>query len=236
MGVPFQSYLAYKRITPKDDKQRQALLKKYVEREALAAAIEKSGLPDRGIIEAELNELRKEIGIGRYFDKFVKAQLSEKAQRQYDKDNSKEFSTEQVHAAHILIRRHPMMNEDQRQAMLKKAKAVRDQIKDGKAFADMARENSQDKVTAHKGGDLGWIQKGAMGPMFSEAAFGLKPGEVSEPVETPFGYHLVTVLEPSKSVQRPFQSVAGTIRNRIKRDARSKETERLLSSVKVKMD
>lgn len=232
-GKEFDAYLAYKRITPKDDRQRQALLKKYVERAALAAAVEKSGLLDRGAVEAELNELRKEIVIGRYFEKFIQAQLSDEAQRKYYNDHSKEFSGDQVHAAHILIRKHPMMSDDQRRAMLKKANAIRDRIKGGKPFADMARENSQDKATAQKGGDLGWIRKGAMGGKFSDAAFSLKPGEVSEPVETAFGYHLITVLEPPRTVQRPFKTVAGAIRNRIKREAKAKETERLISSVKV---
>jgi hypothetical protein len=135
----------------------------------------------------------------------------------------------------ISFRKHPMMNDDQRQAMLKKIGKIRDQIKGGKPFADMARESSQDKATAHKGGDLGWIRKGAMGPKFTEAAFGLKSGQVSEPVETAFGYHLITVIEPPRSVKRPFKSVAGAIRNRIKLEATAKETERLLSSVKVKL-
>jgi len=220
-GKDFDAYLQYKRINPQNAEQRQALLKKYVERAALAAAIEKSDLLDRGVIEAELNELCKEIEIGRYFDKFVKSKFTDEAQREYYQAHAQDFSTEQVHTAHIPIRRHPMMSDEQRQARLKKAQAIRDQIKGGKAFAEVAKESSQDKATAHKGGDLGWIQKGAMGIKFSEAAFGLKTGEVSEPVETAFGYHHITVLEAPRTVKRRFESVAGTIRNRIKREARS---------------
>lgn len=231
----FDAYLKYKRIDPGDEERRQALLKKYVEREALAAAVEKSELLDRSSIEAEINEFRKEILIGRYFDQFVKTQLSEEALRKYYDAHPKDFSVDQVHAAHILIRKHPMMNDAQRQAMRKKANAIRDQIKGGKPFAEMAKEISQDKATAHKGGDLGWIQKGAMGQKFSLAAFKLKAGEVSEPVETAFGYHLITVHEAPRSVKRPFKSVAGTIRNRIKREAKAREMERLMASVRVKM-
>ncbi|MGD9369386.1 MAG: peptidylprolyl isomerase [Desulfobacteraceae bacterium] len=194
----FDAYLKYKRIQAGSDERRQALLKKYVEREALAAAIEKSELLDRGAIEAEINEFRKEILISRYFDQFVKTRLSEEALR-------------------------------------KKANAIRDQIKGSKPFAELAKAGSQDKATAHKKGDLGWIQKGAMGQKFSHAAFSLKAGEVSEPVETAFGYHLITVHEAPRSVKRPLKSVAGTIRNRIKREATAKEMERLMASVRVKM-
>lgn len=231
----FNAYLTYKRIQAPDEQRRTALLKKYLEREALAAAIEKSELPDRKVIEAEINEVRKEILISRYLDRFVKAQLTDEALRKYYESHSEEFSESQVHVAHILIRKHPMMSDDQRRAMVKKAEEVRDRIENGKGFAELAKEVSQDKATAHKGGDLGWIKKGAMGQKFSDAAFSLTSGEVSKPVETAFGYHLITVHEAPRSVMKPFESVKGTIRNKIKLKARSKEMERLLASIDVKM-
>jgi peptidyl-prolyl cis-trans isomerase C len=73
-----------------------------------------------------------------------------------------------------------------------------------------------------------------MGRQFSDAAFKLQAGEISEPVETPFGYHLITVLEPLRTVQKPLSAVAGRIRHKLKADTRGKELERLLASVKVK--
>lgn len=144
----------------------------------MAAAIVKSGLLDRNAVEAEINEFRKEILIGRYFDQFVKTQLSEEALLKYYDAHLKEFSVDQVHTAHILIRKHHMMSDAQRQAMRKNANAIRDQIKGGKPFAELVKANSQDKATAHKGGDLAWIQKGVMEQRFSDffsEATGLVP-------------------------------------------------------------
>jgi peptidyl-prolyl cis-trans isomerase C len=202
----------------------------YLQREALAAAIEKTDLLDKAQVKAEVNEFRKEVLISRYFDRFLKEQLSDEAVEKYYKAHPEEFSEKQVHAAHILIRTHSMTSEEQRQAMLARTKEIREQIKNGKGFAEMAEKNSQDKATAAKGGDLGWIKQEVMGRQFSDAAFKLSAGEISEP----FGYHLITVLEPPRSVQKPLAAVAGQIRHKLKTGAKAKELERLLAGVKVK--
>ncbi len=235
-GKEFDAYLKLKHTDTKDEKQRNALLEQYLQRESLAAAIEKTDLLDKGQIQAEVNEFRKEVLISRYFDRFMKEQLSEEALEKYYKAHPEEFTEKQVHAAHILIRTHSMMSKEQRQAMLSRINEILAQIKNGKTFAEMAEKNSQDKATAARGGDLGWIRQEAMGRQFSDAAFKLPAGEISEPVETPFGYHLITVLEPPRSVQKPLAAVAGRIRHKLKTESRAKEMERLLSSVKVKIN
>jgi len=232
----FDAYLKLKRIDTKDEKRRQALLEQYMQREALAAAIEKTDLPNKPQIQAEVNEFRKEVLISRYFDRFLKEQLSDEAVGKYYQVHAEEFTEKQVHAAHILIRTHAMITPEQRRAMLAKAKEVREQIRNGQSFAEMAAQHSQDKATAAKGGDMGWIKAEAMGKQFTDAAFKLQGGEVSQPVETPFGYHLITVLEPTRSVAKPLAAVAGQIRHTLKSETKAKELERLLASVKVKID
>ena len=62
-------------------------------------------------------------------------------------------------------------------------------------FAEAAKEYSDDNATADKGGDLGFFKKGDMAPEFDTVAFALKPGEISEPFRTPFGYHIIKVEE-----------------------------------------
>jgi len=78
-------------------------------------------------------------------------------------------------------------------AALERATALRQRIINGADFSEMARANSADQGSAAQGGDLGWFGRGDMTPAFEAAAFALEPGDVSEPVLTPFGYHIIKV-------------------------------------------
>ncbi len=79
---------------------------------------------------------------------------------------------------------------------LKKAKLIRDSILNGQVtFADMALRHSDDPGTREDGGDLGWFDKGKLVPEFEKAAFQLQEGQISMPVESPFGYHLIQTIE-----------------------------------------
>lgn len=112
---------------------------------------------------------------------------------------------EQVHARHILIR-FPEVSEEKTQEQaeaeaLARIQEIRRRIEAGESFADVAKEVSEDPGSKENGGDLGWFGRGRMVAEFEEAAFALTPGQISEPVKTAFGYHLIEVLE--KDPARP---------------------------------
>jgi peptidyl-prolyl cis-trans isomerase D len=86
-------------------------------------------------------------------------------------------------------------DEADRQAALKKAQAARKRIVDGERFARVAQDASEDPGSARSGGDLGFFGKGTMDPAFEAAAFSLPIGQVSEPIESPFGWHVIEVIE-----------------------------------------
>jgi peptidyl-prolyl cis-trans isomerase D len=83
---------------------------------------------------------------------------------------------------------------------------VRKRILDGQDFAEVAKELSED-LSAEQGGDLGWFKPGEMVPAFEETAFQLKPGEVSEVVESPFGLHLILVEDRKEAIERSLEEV-----------------------------
>ena len=96
-----------------------------------------------------------------------------------------------IHAAHILVD-----TEEEAQAVL-------DRINNGEDFAVVAAEVSRDDSNAYKGGDLGWFGKGRMVQSFEDAAFALEPGEVSQPVQTEFGWHIIKVYD---KVEEPLSA------------------------------
>ncbi|WP_313951759.1 peptidylprolyl isomerase [Accumulibacter sp.] len=100
-------------------------------------------------------------------------------------------AVEQTHARHILIKVNEIVSEPEARHTLE---SLRVRIKNGEKFADLARLFSQDG-SASKGGDLGWIYPGDTVPEFERAMNLLAPGELSQPVQSPFGFHLIEVVE-----------------------------------------
>jgi len=98
---------------------------------------------------------------------------------------------EQTHVRHILVRVNEVTSESEAKA---KAERIRDRIDTGAKFADQARLNSED-ATSSKGGDLGWVNPGDTVPEFEQAMVKLKVNELSAPVRSPFGYHIIMVEE-----------------------------------------
>lgn len=98
---------------------------------------------------------------------------------------------EQTHVRHILIRTNELVSEAEAKRRLS---VLRERVLQGASFEELARLNSDDASAAH-GGDLGWILQGDTVPEFQEAMNALQPGEVSEPIKSPFGYHLIQVVE-----------------------------------------
>jgi peptidyl-prolyl cis-trans isomerase SurA len=98
----------------------------------------------------------------------------------------------QTYVRHILINTNEVVSDEEaRQRLLR----LRERIQNGEDFAELARANSNDTVSAIKGGDLGWISSADLVPEFETQMNELSPGEVSEPFQTRFGWHLVQVLE-----------------------------------------
>lgn len=99
---------------------------------------------------------------------------------------------EQTHARHILIKTSELVSAEQARERLAR---LRERILAGEPFAELARANSDDKASAAEGGDLGWSNPGDLVPRFEQAMDALEPGEISEPFESRFGWHIVQVLE-----------------------------------------
>ena len=119
---------------------------------------------------------------------------------------------EQTHARHILIKTSELVSESEAKRRLV---GLKERITHGAEFAELARLHSND-LSAAKGGDLGWLSPGDTVPEFERAMNSLKPGEVGEPVKSPFGWHLIQVIERrmDTSKERVRQSARLALRER----------------------
>jgi len=102
---------------------------------------------------------------------------------------------ERVKASHILIKVDEGTDEQTREKKRALAEKLREEAKAGGDFAELARINSDDQASAVKGGNLGYFTRGSMVKPFEDAAFNMNPGDISELVETTFGYHIIKVME-----------------------------------------
>lgn len=139
-----------------------------------------------------------------YFDKVISQGIEEKEVRAFfDEHVGARQSEEEVRARHILV------------ADKDKARELHQKIAHGADFADLARQFSTDPGSKDQGGDLGFFGRGQMVPQFEEAAFGLKPGEVSQPFETQFGWHIVQVDERRARQLPPYDAIKERVRTAV---------------------
>ena len=122
----------------------------------------------------------------------------------------------QTHTEHILVRTTEVVSEQDAKQLIER---VQDRLRQGAAFEDMARQYSEDGSAA-KGGDLGWINPGDTVPEFEQAMDALQPGQVSAPIKTQFGWHLIKVLE-----RRNQDVSADRLRNSIRQAIRARKAD-----------
>jgi peptidyl-prolyl cis-trans isomerase SurA len=130
----------------------------------------------------------------------------------------------QIHARHILVKTSEITSDSDARQRLEQLKK---RLQGGDDFSDLARSHSDDQGSALKGGDLGWISAGDVVPEFEEQIVRLKPGEISDPFRSPFGWHLVQVLE-RRQHDSTREVKESTARAAIRQRKAAEETELLL--------
>lgn len=169
-----------------------------VKKEVLYQEAKKKGLEDNAEYKKKVEEFKKLTLITVLLEKEIedKAKVTEKdAHDYYDKHKAEFAANSQVKASHILLK-----TEDE-------AKKVLEQVRKGGDFAKLAKEKSIDTGSAKNGGDLGFFSRGQMVPEFEKAAFALKKGEMSEPVKTQYGFHIIKVTDRKEGTPIEFEKI-----------------------------
>ena len=143
-------------------------------------------------------------------------QVSESQLRErYEKAKDSYIEPERRQARHILIAAEKSSDEAKAKAQ---AEALLLQITAGKDFAELAKANSKDAGSAPQGGDLGWADRTVYVPAFADALFSMKEGEVSKPVKTQFGYHLIKLEGIQAGKSKSFEDVKAELEVAMRRD------------------
>ena len=144
--------------------------------------------------------------------------------RKYYAENAARYTAaEERHARHILIKADKGAAPDVRQKAKARAEALLiDARKTPAGFADLAKKNSDDAGSAVQGGDLDFFGRGAMVKPFEDAAFAMKPGEISNVVESDFGYHIIKLEAVRGGEKKPFEAVRPVIEDEVRQQLASK--------------
>lgn len=136
----------------------------------------------------------------------------ETLRKRYEEQKMRFTEVEQRLASHILIRLPADAPAEQQKEAQARARALAEQARsEGADFAALARENSEDAGSKAAGGDLGWIEPGLTDPAFESALFAMQPGEISEPVRSAEGWHVIWLREVRPGKVKPFEEVRGQI-------------------------
>ncbi|HTP67023.1 MAG TPA: peptidylprolyl isomerase [Geobacteraceae bacterium] len=204
--------------TPDLDKQVAAKMAESKARFPNDAAFD-NALKSANLSQKELEELiRRDLIISNLVDKEIasKVTVTDADVKKFYDDNIDKFKQgESIRASHILCGVDPKASDAEKKKAKEKAEALLKEIKAGKDFAELAKNNSTCPSKA-QGGDLGFFGKGQMVPAFENAAFALKPGEVSNVVETQFGYHIIKVTDKKEAGVAKFDDVKERIRTYLK--------------------
>jgi len=182
-----------------DVTKRRVLAEFLIENQLFADAAEAQKLAAGPDFNERMQYWRRRSLRDLYFDKTVKDTVSDAEAKNFYDSQVGSAKTEEVRARHILVESK------------EKARELFEKVAYGTDFAELAKQHSKDPGSKDQGGDLGYFSKGQMVPQFEEAAFKLQKGEVSQPFETQFGWHIIKVDDRRAGQAVPYDAVKDRI-------------------------
>jgi peptidyl-prolyl cis-trans isomerase C len=188
----------------------------------VAKAAEAKKVQDQADFKSRSTYLRNKLLMELQLQAEAKAAVTDQALKAVYEDAIKQMANEfEVRARHILV---PTENE---------AKAILAELNKGTDFAELARQKSKDPAAASQGGDLGYFTKDQMVPEFAEVAFKLEKGQLSEPIKTQFGWHIIKVEDKRKKPAPDFAQVKDQVETYVMRKAQAEFITKLRQGAKI---
>lgn len=241
---------------------KESILKQIVDKELLGQKIKAAKVEtDAAELDREFEDYKKMFRTEQNFDRYLKssdisveqikeniahnlavqklleqqgdlAVTDEEVKAYYDENQKRYEVKEQVRASHILLKVNPKDDKKADGEAKKKADEIyKEASKKDADFAELAKKHSQGP-TASRGGDLSFFTRGRMVPAFEKVAFEMKAGEISKPVKTQFGWHIIKVTDRKEGRQRPFDEVKESIEKLLRNKKSRKAKAELLKSLR----
>lgn len=210
----------------KDPSTRREIVSSLVDQEILIDEAVKEKLDQDQEYKDATAMFRKQYLISRALQKNLGSKMTESAEKKYYEANKNKYSTDQVHAQHILVADLEKAND-----LMKAAKA-----KDAD-FQELAAKNSRDPSVKNNRGDLGVFGRNApFDPNFMEASFGGSAGEIVGPIKTSFGYHIIKIVEKKFGKPMTFDEVEARVKQDLAQSLKDSYVSKLRSQAKVQMN
>jgi parvulin-like peptidyl-prolyl isomerase len=214
------------------DAEFAKVAKSYSSDAEMNTALASSGLDRSGLSRM----LVKNIIVSKYVDENItkKILVTSTELAQYYSSHTEEFQhPEMVRTSHILIALASGATPEQQKAALSRAQALLGRIKKGEDFGKVAMENSMDSSASQRG-DIGWAQKGDLEPEYEAVAFSLPVGQVSDPVLTKYGYHLIKVTDKKKEGLSTLEEAKEQLTTYLKNQKAQTEMQKLVVGLQEK--
>lgn len=226
--------------------QKRAFAEQLIRIKLLSQQARRDGLDQQPLMQRQLELNRENVLAQAEFQEMLKnAKVDDAAVKKYYDDHKSEYET--TKASHILIKVKPATapaapppapatsgkKELTDEEALAKVQEIRKKLVAGEDFAALAKAESDDPGSKDKGGDLGFIRRGQMVPQFDQAAFTLPVGQLSEPVKTPYGYHVIKV---EARQTKPLEEVRADIEKRLRPEMARKNIEDMRQGGTVTVD
>ena len=194
-------------------------------------------LKERGLSEKDLKEdVKKGVYIGTFLEKNVYSKVAindADKKAEFENNQDKLDVPEQIRVSHILIKVEKDATLEDKAGAREKIEALRKRVISGEDFAEVAKESSED-ASASNGGDIGYFGRGMTVPSFENTAFALTVGEISDVVETQFGYHVIKLLDKKDARKLSYEEVEPEITRFLISRQREKLLEEFMNGLKDK--
>lgn len=213
---------------------RKTIFERMVQVEVVSEIAKKNGLDKDVKVRAQMENILKEFLAQEMLKRVGDEEPTDEDITQYYKAHPEEFGTpEMVRARHILLKTGKAASSAEtiieRSRAKEKADALLARIKAGEDFARLAAENSDDTASKSKGGDLGFFPRGKMAAPFEAKAFAMKIGELSDVVETNYGFHIIKVEARKQAGAEPLNLVKEKVREKVKSFVKKSKTSEFMS-------